>query len=107
MITLARASLAASASAAMALCSCSGKRASLLCEEKVREKRRNIRVLPHISTLSTLMPQAFVASSRMVWDGFFIKIFSRHRNADLHGVGDAVPVAQNLVKILCPKNVSE
>ena len=64
-------------------------------------------VLAHISTLSTLMPQAFVASSRMVWDGFFIKIFSRHRNADLHGVGDAVPIAQNLVKILCPQNVSE
>ena len=63
-ITLALASLAASASAAMALWSCSGSRASFLKKESPEYVR--LREVSYISTRSTLIPQAVVASSRMV-----------------------------------------
>ena len=80
-ITLARASRAASASAAIARCSCTGSRTSLL-QVGVHIEARSanplegnlgiikIWVFTHISTLSTLTPHGSVASSRvcsMTW----------------------------------------
>ena len=63
-LTLALASLAASASAAMALCNCTGSLASFLIREWMfSDGIRNI----YISTLSTLIPQDTVASSRTTW----------------------------------------
>ncbi|KNC27999.1 hypothetical protein FF38_06748 [Lucilia cuprina] len=56
-ITLALASRAASASAAMALCNCTGSRTSLLKSETIT----------YISTRSTLIPHASVASSNCSW----------------------------------------
>ena len=80
-ITLARASRAASASAAIARCSCTGSRTSLL-QVGVHIEARSANPLEgnlgiikiwtftHISTLSTLTPHGSVASSRvcsMTW----------------------------------------
>ena len=101
--TLARASLAASASAAMALWSWTGRRASLLDEwELFSGQERNV----YISTLSTLMPQDTVASSRTTEIEIFSNI-SKYFQICLHRARDALPVAEDLVEVLGAEDVPE
>lgn len=93
--TLARASRAASASAAMALCNCTGSRTSFLwkkfivpacvhinniCntyEYDLRHSCIALKAQTYISTRSTLIPHVSVASSKETWHSVLFQTFKQ------------------------------